>query len=123
MNTKPVAGMMESPHPAAVWAAETTLDPLQVDCVTVEMLKILDHKCEMPLEEQIALMAVYSVIKERDSLLFDNSIHTAIAQAMQCGDIASSEQIHNLRLHAEQEVPQVVMKHFKRYLRESLYGV
>lgn len=116
--------LMDGPHPAARWAANTPLDSLQVDCVTAEMLKILDHKCEMPPEEQIALMAVYSVVKERrNCLLLDDSIHDVIEHALRYGDIASSERIHNLRLYAEQEIPKVVMHHFMRYLRESLYGV
>ncbi len=123
MKTDHLKGIMESPHPAAIWAAEATLDPLQVDCVTAEMLKILDHKCKMPPEEQIAVMAVYSVVKERKGLLLDSTFHDAIEHAMRYGDIASSEQIHNLRLQADQEIPQVVMKYFSRYLRQSLYGV
>lgn len=123
MNVEQLDDIMESPHPAAIWAAETTLDPLQIDCVTAEMLNILDYKCSMPPEEQIGLMAVYSVIRERNGLLLDNSIHDTIAHAMKYGDSASSEQVHSLRLYAEREIPKEVMKHFKRYLRASLYGV
>lgn len=123
MKSKMLQTVMETPHPAARWAETAPLDPLQIDCVTAVMLKILDNKCKMNSEEQIALMAVYSVVKQRNGLLFDDSIHKAIAYAMQYGDLASSEQIHELRLHAEQEIPKPVMKHFKRYFRESLYGV
>ena len=81
MKMDHLKGIMESPHPAAIWAAEATLDPLQVDCVTAEMLKILDHKCKMPPEEQIAVMAVYSVVKERKGLLLDSTFHDAIEHA------------------------------------------
>lgn len=123
MKTKILQTVMETPHPAVRWAESAPLDPLQIDCVTAVMLKILDNKCKMNSEEQIALMAVYSVVRERSGLLFDNSVHEAIEHAMQYGDITSSEQIHELRLHAEHEIPRAVMKHFKRYLRESLYGV
>jgi hypothetical protein len=123
MQSKMLQTVMETPHPAVRWAETAPLDPLQIDCVTAVMLKILDNKCKMSSEEQIALMAVYSVVKERDGVLFDDSIHKAISHAMQYGDISSSEKIHELRLHAEQEIPKPVMKHFKRFLRASLYGV
>jgi hypothetical protein len=113
----------EIPHPAAHWAQTAPLDPIQVDCVTAVMLKILDHKCKMPPEEQMALMAIYSVVKERQGQLFDHSIHAEIAQALQLGGCAGYERIHELRLFAEATIPKPVMKHFKRYLRESLYCV
>lgn len=115
--------IMETPHPAALWALEAPLDTLQVDCVTALMLKILDHKCKMPPEEQIALMAVYSVVKGRESLLFEEAIHGAIHAAMHSEQSGCAERIHQLRLEAEAMIPKPVMKHFKHYLRESIYGV
>jgi hypothetical protein len=120
MNHRSVS---ETLHPAALWAETAPLDPIQIDCVTAVMLKILDNKCKMPPEEQMALMAIYSVVKERQGQLFDRSIHAEIAQALQLGGGASYERIHELRLFAEATVPKPVMKHFKRYLRESLYCV
>jgi hypothetical protein len=115
--------MMESPHPASLWAAEAPLDPLQIDCVTAVMLKILDHKCKMPPEEQMAVMAIYQEVKGRKSLLFDDSIHAAIHNAMHARLGDSAERIHQLRIQAEAMIPKPVMKHFKRYMRESLYGL
>lgn len=123
MKAKILQTVMETPHPAARWAETAPLDPLQIDCVTAVMLKILDNKCKMNSEEQIALMAVYGVVKERGGILFGDAVHAAIEHAMQVGDPTSKEQIHELRLRAEQEIPKALMKHFKRYLRESLYGV
>ncbi|MES9990883.1 MAG: hypothetical protein ABW098_02955 [Candidatus Thiodiazotropha sp.] len=114
---------IDTPHPAALWAQTAPLDPLQIDCVTAVMLKILDHKCKMLPEEQMAMMAIYSVIKERKGELLDSSIHTRIDEALQIGGTLSNERIHELRLHAEATIPKPVMKHFKSYLRESLYGV
>jgi hypothetical protein len=115
--------MIESPHPASLWAAEAYLDPLQIDCVTTVMLKILDQTCKMPPEEQMAVMAIYREVKDRQSLLFDDSIHAAIHNAMHARLGDSAQRIHQLRIQAEAMVPKPVMKHFKRYLRESLYGV
>jgi hypothetical protein len=123
MTTEHIKTMMENPHPAAVWAATAPLDPLQIDCVTAVMLKILDHKCKMTPEEQMALMAVYYEVKDRQGLLFDDSIHAAIHNAMHARLGDSEERIHQLRVQAERMIPKPVMKHFKRYLRESLYGV
>ncbi|MCU7807693.1 MAG: hypothetical protein KZQ73_07470 [Candidatus Thiodiazotropha sp. (ex Semelilucina semeliformis)] len=114
---------IEAPHPAALWAETAPLDPLQVDCVTAVMLRILDNKCELVPEEQMALMAVYSVVREKKGLLFDVSIHKDIDEALKMRGSDSNDRIHELRLFAEETIPKPVMKHFKSYLRDSLYGV
>jgi hypothetical protein len=113
---------LNTEHPAAIWAQTAPLDPLQIDCVTAVMLKILDNKCKMLPEQQMALMAVYSVVKERKGLLLDDSIHQEIDRAMELGDQDSMGRIHELRLQAEATVPKPVMKYFKQYFRDSLYG-
>lgn len=123
MKAEQLKTHLEAPHPAALWAVDAPLDPLQIDCVTAVMLKILDHKCKMSPEQQMALIAVYSVVKERSGLLFDASVNAAIESAMHGPESVSSEHIHRLRLQAEEAIPKPVMKHFKRYLRESLYGL
>ena len=114
---------IEAPHPAALWAQTAPLDLLQIDCVTAEMLRILDNKCELAPEEQMALMAVYSVVRERKGLLFDTSIHQEIDEALKVAGADSSDRLHELRLFTEEAIPKPVMKHFKRYLHDSLYGV
>jgi hypothetical protein len=114
---------IEKPHPAAVWAETAPLDSLQIDCVTAAMLKILDNKCKMPPEEQIALMAIYSVVKERKGQLFDRSIHQEIDDALQIGGSVCNDRIHELHLYAEATIPKPVMKHLICYLRDSLYNV
>ncbi|MES9971660.1 MAG: hypothetical protein ABW092_16630 [Candidatus Thiodiazotropha sp.] len=114
---------IETPHPAAVWAQTAPLDPLQIDCVTAVMLKILDNKCKMLPEQQMALMAVYGVVKEREGMLLDASIHDEIDAALKIGSSVSIDRIHELRLLVEATIPKQVMKHFKQYFRDSLYGV
>jgi hypothetical protein len=111
----------DAPHPAAVWAEAISLDPLQVDCVTTIMLSILDNQCEMGLEEQISLMAIYSVIKHRDGLLLEKGVHEVIERAQESHDQQTTDEIHALRLYAERAVPRPVMRYFKRFLHESLY--
>jgi hypothetical protein len=123
MNTAKHQAHIEMLHPAAQWAETAPLDALQIDCVTAVMLKILDNKCKMSAEEQIAMMAVYEVVKHRQGLLLDNAVHQEIESARHCIDPLKSERIHALRLQAEQIIPKPLMKHFKSYLRESLYGV
>lgn len=123
MNTAKHQVHQQIAHPAALWAETAPLDALQIDCVTAVMLKILDNKCKMSAEEQMALMAVYQVVKHRQGLLLDDAVHAEIESARLCLDPLKSERIHALRLEAEQIIPKPVMKHFKRYLRESLYGV
>jgi hypothetical protein len=114
---------IDNPHPAVVWAQTAALDPLQIDCVTAVMLKILDNKCKMVPEQQMALMAVYGVVKERRGVLLDASIHEEIDAALKMGGSASNDRIHELRLLVEATIPKQVMKHFKQYFRDSLYGV
>jgi hypothetical protein len=111
----------EAPHPAAVWAEAISLDPLQVDCVTAIMLSILDNQCEMGLEEQISLMAIYGVVKHRDGLILDQGVHQVIERAQGSNDQQLTDEIHELYLHAERAIPQQVMRYFKRFLNESLY--
>jgi hypothetical protein len=114
--------LLDAPHPAAAWAEEITLDPLQVDCVTTIVLSILDNRCELGLEEQIALMAVYSVVKQRNGVVLDRAVHRSIERAQALRDQQTTREIRELRLHAERVVPCQIMNHFKRLLHESLYG-
>jgi hypothetical protein len=113
---------IETPHPAALWAETAPLDPLQIDCITAVMLKILDNKCKMPPEEQMAMTAVYHVIRRREGLLLEPSIHEKIDNALNAESRLSNQQIHELRIHAEKTIPKPVMKHFKSYIRDSLFN-
>ncbi|MCU7925364.1 MAG: hypothetical protein KZQ97_02850 [Candidatus Thiodiazotropha sp. (ex Dulcina madagascariensis)] len=123
MSFKNAKTVFDAPHPAAVWAETVSLDPLQVDCVTAVMLTILDNQCKMGLEEQIALMAVYSVVRCRGGLIFDQAVHQTIERAQALNDHQMTDKIHELHLFAENAIPRQVMRYFMRFLRESLYGV
>ncbi|MBW9262385.1 MAG: hypothetical protein K1566_03285 [Candidatus Thiodiazotropha sp. (ex. Lucinisca nassula)] len=120
MKLQPV---IETPHPAAIWAETAPLDPLQVDCVTAVMLKILDNKCKMEPEQQMAITAIYTVVRQRQGALFEPTIHEKIDDALNADSAVSCQQIHELRLYAERVIPKPVMKHFKSYLRDSLYDL
>jgi hypothetical protein len=122
MTVKYNKAIFEGPHPAVRWAENACLDLLQIDCVTALTLNILDNKCTMNLEEQLALLAIYQAVRPRKGLLFDDSVHEAIAHALREGDERISRQIHAYRVQAESLIPQPVMQYFKQYLRESLFA-
>ena len=112
--------MANTQHPAAEWADKTVLSPSQIDCTTAIMLKILDYKCKMSYEAQEALIAIYQVVKTREAALFDAEIHALITQAEQQPTEHVVQQIHELRVYAEQTIPKPVMKAYKQFLREQL---
>ena len=123
MSVKYNKAVFEGPHPAAVWAQNAHLNTLQIDCVTAVVLKILDNKCKMNLEEQLAMLAIYRELGTRQGGLFDEGVHRTIEHALRVSDIRISRQIHDYRLYAERAIPKPIMKYFKQYLRESLFGI
>jgi len=109
-------------HPAAQWAAAAPFGPVEVDCTTTVVLKILDGKCKMLPGEMRAVMAVYDVVKDGPGELFDDSVHATIEQARRQADEATLAIIHRLRVAAEAKIPKPVMKAYKAVLREGLFG-
>lgn len=108
-----------APHPAARWAAETTLEPIQLDCVTAIMLKILDAKCKMGEAEKTALAAVYDVVGSRPGEQLGAEARDLIAR-VRAGKAGLGDQVHTWRLRAEAAIPKAVMKAFKARLRADL---
>ncbi|MEJ2620529.1 MAG: hypothetical protein P8163_09765 [Candidatus Thiodiazotropha sp.] len=113
---------LDAPHPAALWVENVSLDPLQIDCVTAQMLAILDNHSKLGLEEQITLIAIYGVVKDRPGLIFDQVVHNTIEKARTQRDTLIAQELHDLRLTAEQRIPKQIMRHFKLFLAESLNG-
>ncbi len=111
---------MTSIHPAALWAQTATFEPIHVDCATAIMLKILDSKCKMGVEEQNALIAIYDVIKQQSGELLEADLHQLIASARQQMTAEILQAVHQQRVHAEAVIPKPVMKAFKQRLREAL---
>ncbi len=116
------APLTDTRHPAAQWAAEAPFGPVEVDCTTTVVLKILDGKCKMLPGEMRAVMAVYDVVKSGPGALFDADVHATIAQARHTPDDATLATIHRLRVEAEAKIPKPVMKAYKAVLREGLFG-
>ena len=116
--TRPVTDI----HPAAQWAVLAGFTPEQVDCTTAVVLKILDNKCKMLPGEKLAVMAVYDAVRHLGAPLFDRAVHDAIRAARQEPGTLTLEAIHPLRVHAEAAIPKPVMKRYKAFLREGLFG-
>lgn len=109
-------------HPTAQWALEAGFNPEQVDCTTAVVLKILDNKCKMSPGEMAAVMAVYDAVRQTPAPLFDSVIHAAISAARQQPTPAVLETIHQFRVYAEEVIPKPVMKSYKAFLRDGLFG-
>ncbi|HUX83451.1 MAG TPA: hypothetical protein VMV35_11520 [Halothiobacillus sp.] len=108
------------PHPATLWAVQAKFTPVQVDCTTAVVLKILDQKCKMTASEQAALVAIYDVVRVSPEELFDASVHRIIEAARLQPDATIRQTIHQLRVHAEKTIPKPIMKEFKTFLRGGL---
>jgi hypothetical protein len=67
-------------------------------------------------------MAIYDVVRHLDAPLFDHAVHDAIRAARQAPGTQTLDAIHPLRVHAEAAIPKPVMKHYKSFLREGLFG-
>ena len=109
-------------HPAAQWAIRAAFTSEQVDCTTAVVLKILDNKCKMLPGEKLAVMAVYDVVRHLGAPLFDSTVHAAISAARLQPEPTALEAIHPLRVYAEAAIPKPVMKHYKAFLRDGLFG-
>lgn len=106
-------------HPAALWAAQTQLEPIHIDCTTAVMLKILDGKCKMnPLEKEV-MAIVYDVVKDRPMQLLDSGIHELIAVARADPAETILHDVYEQRMYAEQRISRPVMKAYKAMLRQA----
>ena len=110
------------PHPAVQWALVVGFNPEQADCTTAVVLKILDNKCKMLPGEKLAVMAIYDAVRHLASPLFDSAVHQAISAARLQPDPQALDTIHPLRVYAEAAIPKPVMKRYKAFLREGLFG-
>ena len=107
-------------HPASQWAAIVGFNTEQADCTTAVVLKILDNKCKMLPGEKLAVMAIYDAVSHLSS--FDSAVHGAICKARLQTFPLESDAIHQFRIHAEALIPKPVMKQYKAFLREGLFG-
>lgn len=107
-------------HPASQWAATVGFNSEQAVFTTAVVLKILDNKCKMLPGEKLAVMAIYDAIRHLSSL--DSTVHGAISEARLQPSFLTTDAIHRLRIYAEAAIPKPVMKQYKAFLREGLFG-
>lgn len=114
--------MTTSTHPAARWAQQQCFTPDQIDCTIAVVLKILDGKCKMIDGEKRAILAIYDVLPSTDGGRFDAEVHRHIGIARDPGSPPNPDLIHQLRIRAEELIPKPIMKRYKAFLREGLFG-
>ena len=101
----------------AEWAEAHLHDPVDIDCTTAVMLKILDGKCKMDPQEKDTIAMMYDVVKHRAGKLLDASHHRLIDAARHKLDDATIMQVYEQRLYAETMISRPVMKAYKAMLR------
>ncbi|MFZ2725559.1 MAG: hypothetical protein WAX77_04870 [Methylococcaceae bacterium] len=100
------------------WLIQNPLSAIEVDCAITVMLKILDGKCKMSLEEKTVMAALYEQIKHCPNQLLTADIHQLIANSRDCLDDNTKLFIYEQRLLAETMISRPVMKAFKAMIRE-----
>ena len=105
----------------ARWAAARELAPLEVDCVTTLMLKIIDGKCKMSSDEKQTIAFVYDAIRTRPGERLGADTHSLIEKARRlvADDSELIAAVYEQRLYAETMITRPVMKAFKAMLREQ----
>jgi hypothetical protein len=103
----------------AQWLETHPLSPIQVDCATTVMLKILDGKCKMPEAEKRLMEILYDEIKMLPGQLLDAALHSLIASARNNPDETLKNIVYEQRLLAETTISRPVMKSFKAMIRQE----
>lgn len=100
------------------WIESQQLSPVDIDCVTTVMLKILDGKCKMSEPGKVVMEKLYDLLKDRPGHYFDRAVHDLIGRARNRVDDESMKMtIYEQRLLAETMISRPVMKAFKARLR------
>lgn len=108
---------MTADHVAA-WVRVHPLAPVEVDCATAVMLKILDGKCKMAAAEKRVMAQLYDQIKAMPGLALGEETHRLIATARSLPDDGLKNFIYEKRVLAETVITRPVMKGFKAMIRQ-----
>ncbi len=101
------------------WVAANPLAPIEVDCATAVMLKILDGKCKMAAAEKIVMAHLYDALKDCPGERFGDEFHDLIAVARGDTSEALKNFIYEKRVLAETTISRPVMKAFKAMIRQE----
>jgi len=114
------------------WAAQRDFTPVEIDCATAVMLKILDGKCKMSEAGKRTMSLLYDCVKSQPGFRLGETEHAMIAEALAAAsadganDGADDEirmRIYERRVLAETVISRPVMKSFKAMLRaEGVIG-
>lgn len=107
-----------TPAQVADWLRVNPLTPIQVDCATAVMLKILDGKCKMRPTEKQVMALLYDAIRTQPGERLDPAVHELIREARTRLDDAMRERVYEQRVLAETVISRPVMKGFKAAIRE-----
>ena len=99
------------------WTKAKSFRPIDIDCATSLMLKILDGKCKMTSEEKRLMTIIYDLVKSNPGERLDSKLHSIIASARANPNEPIIEQIYEQRMYAEQMIGRPVMKAYKSMLR------
>ncbi|UCV16436.1 hypothetical protein [Quatrionicoccus australiensis] len=100
------------------WVAANPLAPIEVDCATAVMLKILDGKCKMAADEKIVMAHLYDAVRHLPGGSLGEDSHALIGRARGQDDEALKNFIYEQRVLAETVIGRLVMKAFKAMIRQ-----
>lgn len=103
----------------ATWLASHELSPIEVDCATTVMLKIIDGKCKMSGVEKIVMRELYRAVRHLPGKFFDEDMHSFIEHAESVGTENVKSEVYEQRVIAETMISRPVMKRFKKRIREQ----
>ncbi len=123
LDELPESAKTVTPEYVTEWVQHHPLTPIQVDCATAVMLKILDSKCKMYPEEKVVMSYLYDTTKELPGECLDPALHKLIDTARNKLDDDMRFAIYEQRVLAEIMISRPVMKNFKAMIREQgLFG-
>ncbi len=105
--------------PADQWLKAQQLSPIEVDCVTTLMLKIIDGKCKMNSQDKTLISELYQLTQIQSGILFDDTYHQLIASALTLTSEELVDNVYEKRVLAETQISRPVMKAFKKRLRDT----
>lgn len=108
-----------SAYSLAAWALEHLAAPVDVDCTTTVMLKILDGKCKMGPYDKDVIPLLYDATRHLPGKLLDDAAHALIERARAGEGEALVSEIYEHRVLAETAISRPVMKAYKARLRAA----
>lgn len=116
---------MEEIKKVIYWALNYEFTKQDYEYATTLTLKILDKKCKMSPEDQEIFMIVYDSMLNREDRALSSQLNSFIQKARDENNpfevkCAYSDDIHNLRVKAEESMQRPIMKAYKAMVREEL---